>query len=287
MSDSNGRQPKYRTSGAQDRKDRTKTTTMDGEARWRKQWSIERSRGLKRLTSPEAAQAHVQALTAQHGFSIRSIADASGVAAATISELNRGVCSGLKVTTEKLILTVTAEKILNRPNREGFVPNIGARRRLQALMVIGYRHSDLSPKLGFNSALVLSQAGNWISRRKHDKVKGAYEQLWDTPGPSARTRGRAASLGYLPPLAWDDETIDDPSAEPEAADTVKKGEALVEDVEFLVRTSATAEEIEQRTGMAWPSIERQLHRYGRADLIAAAKNDQRNNARHARKVFAA
>jgi hypothetical protein len=198
------------------------TTTMDGEARWRKQWSIERSRGLKRTTSPERAQVHVQALTAQHGFSVRSIADASGVAAATISELNRGVCSGLKVVTETLILSVTAEKILSRPNREGFVPNIGARRRLQALMVIGYRHSDISAKLGFNSALVLNQAGNWISRRKHDKVKDVYGHLWNRPGPSARTRGRAANLGYLPPLAWDDESIDDPSAEPETGDTTKK-----------------------------------------------------------------
>jgi hypothetical protein len=224
---------------------------------------------------------------AQHGFSIRSIADASGVAAATISELNRGVCSGLKVVTENLILSVTAEKILSRPNREGFVPNIGARRRLQALMVIGYRHSDISAKLGFNSALVLNQAGNWISRRKHDKVKDVYGQLWNRPGPSARTRGRAASLGYLPPLAWDDESIDDPSAEPETGDTTKKGEALVEDVEFLVRNGASAEEIEHRTGKAWPSIERQLHRYGRAELVAAAKNDQRDNARRARKGAAA
>jgi hypothetical protein len=43
------------------------TTTMDSEARWRKQWSIERSRGLKRVTSPERAQAHVQALTPSTG----------------------------------------------------------------------------------------------------------------------------------------------------------------------------------------------------------------------------
>jgi hypothetical protein len=264
------------------------TPAMDGEARWRKQWSIERSRGLKRLTSPERAQIHVQALTAQNGFSIRSIADASGVAPAAISELNRGVCSGLKVVTEKLILAVTAEMILNRPNREGFVPNIGARRRLQALMVIGYRHSDLTPKLGFSSAVVLSQAGNWISQRKHDKVKDVYEQLWDTFGPAPLTsRVRVANSGYLPPLAWDDESIDDPNAVPENGDGTKKGDALVEDVDFLVRTGASAEEIGQRTGMAWTSIERQLHRYGRADLVAAAKNDQRDNARHARKAVTA
>lgn len=264
------------------------TTTMEGEARWRKQWTIERSRGLKRTTSPQRAQVHVQALTAQHGFSVRAIADASGVAAGTISELNRGVCSGLKVSTEQLILAVTADQILNRPNREGFVPNIGARRRLQALMAIGYRHRDLSPKLGFNSALVLSQAGSWISQRKHDKVKEVYELLWATPGPVPLTsRVRVANRGYLPPLAWDDESIDDPSAEPETGDTTKKGEALVEDVEFLVRTGATTEEIEQRTGMEWPSIERRLHRYGRNDLVAGAKNDQRDNARRGRKGTAA
>ena len=264
------------------------TTTMEGEARWRKQWTIERSRGLKRVTSPKQAQVHVQTLTAQHGFSIRSIADASGVAAGTISALNRGICSGLKVSTEKLILAVTVEAILSRPNGRRFVPNIGARRRLQALLVIGYRHSDLRPKLGFNSALVLSQAGTWISQYKHDKVKEVYEQLWNRPGPAPLTsRARAANRGYLPPLAWDEESIDDPSAEPETGDAIAKGDALVEDVEFLIRTGAAAEEIEQRTGMEWPSIERQLYRYGRNDLVAAAKNDQRENARCGRKGTAA
>jgi hypothetical protein len=34
------------------------------------------------------------------------------------------------------------------------------------------------------------------------------------PGPSHRTRARARALGYAPPLAWDDDAIDDPSAQP-------------------------------------------------------------------------
>jgi hypothetical protein len=32
-------------------------------------------------------------------------------------------------------------------------------------------------------------------------------------GPSSQTRARAARLGYKPPLAWDDDTIDDPTTE--------------------------------------------------------------------------
>lgn len=40
-------------------------------------------------------------------------------------------------------------------------------------------------------------------------------------------------------------------------------------------------------GVEWPSIERQLYRYGRNNLVAAAKNDQRDNARCGRKGTAA
>jgi hypothetical protein len=62
---------------------------------------------------------------------------------------------------------------------------------------------------------------------------------------------------------------------------------VVEDVEVLVGNGASVEEIEQRTGMEWPSIKRQLHRYGRNDLVSGAENDQRDNAPRGRKGMAA
>lgn len=258
--------------------------------RYFKKWRLDRAKGLKRLTTPDAAQAHVQGLVQQHGVSIRSIADAAGIDANAISLLNRGLKKSLSVVTEKKILSVTAQTIFDRPNALGFVPNIGARRRVQALLAIGWRHQDIDERCGVRTGTMLHQVGDWISQAKHDAIKDVYDELWATPGP----RRRATETQYAPPMAWDDDTIDDPNATPDLgtkvarqgprspeADVVGYSEALTEDVAFLVRTGAGTDEIEQRIGCKWTSIERALHRAGRGDLIAAVKNPVRDNARKA------
>lgn len=251
--------------------------------RWQKQWRVERNRGLKRTTGPERAQAHVQELTNSLGVSIRAIADASGTSPAVISELNRGICHGLMVRTEKAILAVKPEDILGRPNLNGSVPNIGTRRRIQALMAMGWRHQDLTPLLGFNSGNVVHQAGNWITRRKHEATKGVYDRLWNQRGPATRiSLARVAKAGYAPPLAWDDDSIDDPNAEPDLgakvyaqgrppAGAIRRSEAIVEDVEFLLNDGHTWSTIPDRLGTTPAALDRQLHREGRSDLINRAK----------------
>lgn len=242
-----------------------------------KRWSIERSRGLTRTTNPEKSVNHIKSLVAEHGVSIRSIAEVSGVAPGTISLLNRGLQARVKRTIEAKILAVTAEKILNRSMASGFVPNVGARRRLQALMAIGWRHQDLTPRVGFNTAVTMHQKGGYVSQFKYEAVRNVYEQLWNVQGPSDGKR--AAKLGYAPPMAWDDDTIDDPAAAPDlgapvndrgaiakGSNAVSKIDALAENLDFLRRTGASIQEIEQRTGKCWNDIRSELHRAGHRDV---------------------
>ena len=259
--------------------------------RWKKEWRRDRDNGIKRLATPDAAQAHVQELIQRHGVTVRAIADTAGVSPDAISHLSRGLKKSLMATTEKKILAVTAQSIFNRPNPVGFVPNIGARRRVRALLAIGWRHTDLSAKAGFSTGTLLSQVGDWISKRKHDAVKAVYDELWSTQGPSTR---RPKGPDYAPPLAWDDDTIDDPAATPDLGIKVAKQgrpskkvekvsylEAIAEDVDFLARTGATTEEIAERTGSDWASIERSLYRASRGDLVTTVKTQIRDNARKA------
>lgn len=231
-----------------------------------KHWRIERARGLKRTTPAARAQVHVQALVA-NGMSVRAIAEVAGVAPSVISLLSRGLQKTLAVRTEAAILAVGLEGVMGRTNPKGFVPNVGARRRLRALMAIGWRHSDLSPMVGFNTGTLNHQAGNWISRVKHDAVKAVYEQLWNTPGPAPETsRARVRKAGYLPPMAWDDETIDDPLFEPE----LDGGEKTPVDaeVEFLLSAGCPRYEISARLGYECPeTLERWLYRQNRHDLV--------------------
>jgi hypothetical protein len=55
-------------------------------------------------------------------------------------------------------------------------------------MAIGWRHQDLTPRLGFRSANLVHQAGHWVSRQKHDAVKDLYDRLWDQRGPATALR---------------------------------------------------------------------------------------------------
>lgn len=97
-----------------------------------------------------------------------------------------------------------------------YIDVTGTRRRIQALAAIGYPTREIARRIGraSNFGTML-----WGDGRVHRNVAGqvlaAYEQLSGTPGPSQRARRAAAAAGWVPPLAWDDETIDDPHAQPD------------------------------------------------------------------------
>ena len=250
---------------------------------WRKKWAIDNYRGIKRIVDPGKAQAHVQALVRDHSVSLRGIAEAAGVSAFIISDLNREIKQGLHRDTEKAILAVTPEAVLARPNGEGFVPNIGGRRRIQALLAMGWRHQDLTPMLGLNTSNIIHQQGEWFTKKKHDAIKNLYDRIWNQRGPATTLSiNRIKKAGYAPPLAWDDETIDDPNAVPNLGTKVsdrgrptegsmRKSDATVEDVEFLVDEGLNWEAITERLVMNPETLERLLVRKGRSDLTTRAR----------------
>jgi len=264
----------------------TETTTrrISDSRAWQKKWRVERARGIKRMVEPARAQAHVQELVANHGLSIRGIAEAAGISAFIVSDLNRGLKGSLYRETEAAILGVTADSVLSRSNPDGFVPNIGGRRRIQALMAMGWRHQDLTPMLGMSTANIVHQQGGWFTKKKHDAIKELYDRIWNQRGPATTLSiNRIAKAGYAPPLAWDDETIDDPNATPDlgaavaagrgrpADGTIRRADALTEDVEFLLEEGLTWEAITERLAVNPVTLDRLLHRADRADLINRAK----------------
>lgn len=102
----------------------------------------------------------------------------------------------------------------------------GTRRRLQALARIGHPYQAIADELG----VVRSCVQQWTSNRRVTRVTAArvvelYEAWSMRPGPSSKSRARAEAAGWPPPLAWDDDSIDDPAARPVA------GTQLVGDVD--------------------------------------------------------
>jgi hypothetical protein len=103
--------------------------------------------------------------------------------------------------------------------RRRLVPADGSVRRVQALQVLGHRYRDIADATTV-SAETVRGALDWdrerVSVHTADAIAAAYRVLSDRPGPSAVTASRAVARGWLPPIAWDDDTIDDPFARPYA-----------------------------------------------------------------------
>lgn len=98
------------------------------------------------------------------------------------------------------------------------VNSIGSIRRVQALMRIGWRGIDIAHACGWKTGEAVTNAlvhRDFVNHRTAARIKAAYDQMSMTLGPSATTRRRAETRGWPPPLAWDDETIDDPAAKPQ------------------------------------------------------------------------
>lgn len=162
-----------------------------------------------------------------------------------------------------------------------YVPALGARRRVQSLLRLGWPHTDISAAAGVTSYSFSKTNGSYRRLRAGDwrRIDTAYEHLSGRPGPSRVTMLRAQSSGYLAPLAWDD--IDDPNEHPtQAADVIRPDdvdEAVVqrilsgewrlhsthaERVQVVARWSGSHNDLERHTG--W-----NIARYLRPDGAAA------------------
>lgn len=170
-----------------------------------KQWRLDHARGIPRIVDANAAKRRIDTLVGQ-GWSLRAIAGAAGVAPTTTSRIHSGAPrTSRRVATA--ILAIPLDEIPTRPSTqttEPFVPRVGSVRRIQALIFMGWPHHAMHARTGLRTQYLLSQQGRWVTRTTHDKIAALYDDLAMTPGPSNQTRGWAAKLGYVGPLAWDD-----------------------------------------------------------------------------------
>jgi hypothetical protein len=151
----------------------------------------------------------------------------------------------------------------------------GTHRKLRALMRIGWTSRHISEAAGWQTAEAVSEILKRTRVRiaTRDAISDVYDRLSMTPGPSALNRRRAERAGWAPPLAWDDETIDDPNAEPNYGNprelTRHGPEASVhpDDVEWLLDTGEHPVAIITRLGTNAKALDKVLRRRGRLDLV--------------------
>ncbi len=91
----------------------------------------------------------------------------------------------------------------------------GTRRRIEALLAAGWRNTDIGGRLGVTKATLYNyREATHVLRRTAARVAAVYDGMQHRRGPSPIAAARAVKAGYVPPIGWDDDTIDDPAAGP-------------------------------------------------------------------------
>jgi len=193
------------------------------------------------FTDAGPAREHVFALDAA-GISYRQVAIAAGISESTVSRLvfSDPPVKRIRVDSSVKILAVAA----SRDVIQGTVPidATGTRRRLQALSAVGWSGAKLAAYLDLDPTGVTRMfTAQRILARKARAVADVYDRLWNQAPPegtqqdkaaATRARREAAAKGWPPPMAWDDDTIDDPTAAAEGAGSDWRG-SLPEGDELL------------------------------------------------------
>lgn len=218
---------------------------------------------------------HVLQLTAA-GIGHKRVARLAGVGHNTVGQLLYGKpgCSPsrrIRKETAAALMAVRADTGLLAGGVN--VPAIGTHRRVHALVALGWSQQKLADRLGMlrsNLGTMLRQ--DQITARTARVVAALYDELWQTPPPEAvhrekiaasRARGMACRNGWAPPMAWDDDSIDDPNAQPDTATRIANRKTKlppVDELRWLLDTGESIAAIASRFGVSEDGVSKALGR---------------------------
>jgi hypothetical protein len=175
------------------------------------------------------------------------------------------------------------------------VPATGMLRRIRALYALGWTGPQVADASGLSVHTLRSigyHASTTVRAATAEAIKTAYEQLsMNRPEGRYADRARAAAArhGWAVPLAWDEDTIDNPHAQPDTGAT-STGDAVarriagrLEDLEHMAEVGVSSPEAARRLGLSDDGLEKWLANHGRSDLYTRMSPRDHNaptNARH-------
>jgi hypothetical protein len=157
------------------------------------------------------------------------------------------------------------------------VPAAGTVRRIQALMALGWPHRLIADAAGVTVETVrnLNEADPRVFVESAEKIRRAYSALSMQVGPSRQVASVARNRGYVPPLAWDDDEIDDPDARPRDTGTGRgQWNTRLPDGPRLAAlvNGASVKVVADKYGVEYRSVQKRLWRAGyRAVQIGAGE----------------
>ena len=156
------------------------------------------------------------------------IAQLAGVPYATLGHLVYGSPGSGRAPSWRIREGIAARVLAVTPSPaapadSALVDATGTRRRAQALIAWGHTERRIVPLVPMERSRlgqVIRGQVTMVTARVDRGMRAAYDQLWDQPPRSATAqdrriatlaRARAKARGWPVPMAWDDDTIDDPA----------------------------------------------------------------------------
>ena len=227
--------------------------------------------GRDRLIDATPVRAHILELSRQ-GMGWKRVARAAGVAESTTCGLLFGIHPDdpthpdHRPPRKKINRDAAAKLLAVRAQLadHAVVDATGTTRRLQALVTLGWTVTALGRRLGKTSANMFTTIDSpRVLEATRRRVAALYDELWNCP-PVAITRHErtsatrakryAAAHGWAPPLAWDDDTIDDPSATPQGVATAPVRLSITTQVAELLEIGYSVTELPSRLGRSHKDI---------------------------------
>jgi len=197
------------------------------------------------------ARVHLQTLLGA-GYSPTVIAAVALVDRTTIVNIVEGRHQATSRTAVERLVATTAAGILAHAPGAMRVPAIGTARRVRALQALGWSIAHIAEAAERSAAgleWAVAHPDGVLPTSAHRAIRDVYDQLSMRLGPSHRTAAYAKRAGWAPPLAWDDDEIDDPSAEPRnPADPENRAVERDETISDLTNAGKSARHIAETVG---------------------------------------
>lgn len=166
--------------------------------------------GVETLVDAGPVRAHILAL-AEIGINPRMIAWQVGTTETTVRLIRDGEHRQVRIWVAERIMRADHTPT---PRMRSVLP-VGAVRRCQALQAFGWTSAQIGERVGLEQTNVTAlQRRTRIEYAMWARIRGVYEELSSTPGPSERARLSAARKGWLNPFEWEGYDIDDPRVTP-------------------------------------------------------------------------
>lgn len=233
---------------------------------YERQRTRNRAYGKVAYIDAEPARQHVRSLGAQ-GMGWKRVARSAGLSPSTVWKLMYGNPT-IGRAPNKRVRAATANAILavKLDLADGaIIDATGTTRRIQALVALGWSQSKIAAQLGIAppnfTALVHGRSNTTVATAR--AVAELYDDWSMSPPPAqshrdkisvSRSKRHAQIAGWAPPLAWDEDQLDDPEATPDLGQPSKRD--VVEDYDWLVSNGESAESAAQIVGISPESVER-------------------------------